>query len=149
MATSQVLAFLYTALLCSLHQEQTTNVQAAGTGNQLDTVLVSVSSGQLRGVRQNLTDGQVIHQFKGIPYAQPPIGMYHRMRDSVPDTKQEVQLEYYEFDFQSSVNIITITMVINITTLLLSLLLLLSVATSMASSTVNQGQRKSVASDTK
>ncbi|RUS76068.1 hypothetical protein EGW08_016172 [Elysia chlorotica] len=72
MATPAVLAVLYTALISSLLQEQTTT--GAGSQPPGDGVLVSVSSGQLRGVRRTLDNGQVVHEFKGIPYAQPPTG---------------------------------------------------------------------------
>ena len=69
MATSPLLAVLYTTLIHSLLQEPT-DLGSSGQGD----VLVSVSSGQLRGVRRVLTSGQTIHEFKGIPYAQPPKG---------------------------------------------------------------------------
>ncbi|XP_047527154.1 juvenile hormone esterase-like isoform X1 [Vanessa atalanta] len=50
------------------------NCRFFGTSSAMNNAIVTVKEGKLQGTIQNLPDGTKYYSFKGIPYAQPPIG---------------------------------------------------------------------------
>ncbi|RVE43337.1 hypothetical protein evm_012008 [Chilo suppressalis] len=48
--------------------------QAKRFSTDMSNPIVSVKQGKLKGSSQKLFDGSTYYSFKGVPYAQPPIG---------------------------------------------------------------------------
>nr|WGO51723.1 putative antennal esterase CXE25 [Ectropis grisescens] len=46
----------------------------SGVVNAMDKPIVSVKQGKLKGATEKLIDGSPYYSFKGIPYAEPPVG---------------------------------------------------------------------------
>jgi carboxylesterase type B len=56
----------------------------------MDTILVKLNQGIVKGCRESLPSGRKFQRFTGIPYAKPPIG---ELRFKAPK-----KLEKFEFD---------------------------------------------------